>query len=110
MKFLYIGAPDTFSRHELGFIASPRLLGNDGVIFVGSGNKISSGKFKIVSDNNLNNVKVLKLGIDTLMNARKFALSKTENLLKVLKEYLGHYDAIFATPRETLVLPALLNR
>ncbi|MEM1731574.1 MAG: glycosyltransferase [Ignisphaera sp.] len=110
MKLLYIGGSDIFSRHELGFIASLKLLGDVDVIVVGSENKVSSGKLKIISDNNLNEVKVLKLSIDTLMNARKFALSRTESLLKVLKEYLGHYDAIFATPREPLIFSLALRR
>jgi len=109
MKFLYIGGPDAFSRHELGFIASLKLLGDVDVIVIGPGSKVSSGKLKIVSDNNLNEVKVLKLSIDTLINARLFALSRTESLLKVLKEYLGHYDAIFATPREPLVFSIALR-
>ncbi|MCR8455909.1 MAG: hypothetical protein QXJ52_05950 [Candidatus Korarchaeota archaeon] len=110
MKFLYIGGPDTFSRHELGFIASLKLLGDVDVIVIGPGSKVSSGKLKIVSDNNLNEVKVLKLSINTLMNARLFTLSRTESLFKVLKEYLGHYDAIFATPREPLVFSIALRR
>ncbi|MEM4004809.1 MAG: glycosyltransferase [Desulfurococcaceae archaeon] len=115
MKFLYIGGSDTFSRHELGFIASLKLLGDVDVIVVGSGSKVSSGKLKIVSDNNLNEVKVLKFGINTnniftLMSAHGFVLSKTESLLKVLKEHLGHYDAVFATPREPLVFSIALRR
>ncbi|MEM2295766.1 MAG: hypothetical protein QXH55_06005, partial [Candidatus Korarchaeota archaeon] len=114
MKFLYIGGSDTFSRHELGFIASLKFLGDVDVIVVGSGSKVSSGKLKIVSDNNLNEVKVLKFGINTniftLMNTHGFVLSKTESLLKVLKEHLGHYDAVFATPREPLVFSIALRR
>jgi len=110
MKFLYAGGSDVFARHELGFIASLKLLGDVDVIVIGPGSKVSSGKLKIVSDNNLNEVKVLKLSIDTLINARLFALSRTESLLKVLKEYLGHYDAIFATPREPLVFSIELRR
>ncbi|MEM4677517.1 MAG: glycosyltransferase, partial [Candidatus Korarchaeota archaeon] len=105
---------DAFSRHELGFIASLKLLGDVDVIVVGSGSKVSSGKLKIVSDNNLNEVKVLKFGINTniftLMNTHGFVLSKTESLLKVLKEHLGHYDAVFATPREPLVFSIALRR
>ena len=95
----YIGGSDTFSKHELGFIASLKLLGDVDVIVIGSDIKGSSEKLKIMSDNNLNEVKVLKLGIDAIYRL----LLRAGRLLKALKEYLGHYDAIFETPREPLV-------
>ncbi|MBS7606021.1 glycosyltransferase [Candidatus Bathyarchaeota archaeon] len=106
MKFLYIGGSDTFSKHELGFIASLKLLGDVDVIVISSDIKGSSEKLKVMSDNNLNEVKVLKLGIDATYRL----LLRAGRLLKALKEYLGYYDAIFATPREPLVFSIALRR
>ncbi len=106
MKFLYIGGSDAFSRHELGFIASLKLLGDVDVIVIGSDIKGSSEKLKVMSDNDLNEVKVLKLGI----YATYKLLLRAGRLLKALKEHLGYYDAIFATPREPLVSSIALRR
>jgi hypothetical protein len=49
MKLLYIGCNDTFSRHELGFIAALNSLGSIDVIVLGQ--KFNVRRINVASDN-----------------------------------------------------------
>jgi len=99
MKFLYIGAGDVFSRHELGFIASLSELGEVDVVVLGS--KIHAKRFSIASDNGVHVVNLYEIPCVGVPLRFEFCA-------KIISTFVGSrvYDAVFATPR----LPILVAR
>ena len=96
MKFLYIGAHDVFSRHELGFIAALNALGTVDVIALGS--KVECRRVSVGSDNGVHRVTVFHIPCRELINLNI--------CIKWIERLVGEndYHAIFATPRLPVVV------
>jgi len=96
MKFLYVGAHDVFSRHELGFIAALNALGIVDVIVLGS--KVECRRVSVGSDNGVHHVTLFHIPCRDLNTCTKWI-----ELLVCGNDY----HAIFSTPRLPVVAARL---
>jgi glycosyltransferase involved in cell wall biosynthesis len=98
MKLLYIGCNDTFSRHELGFIAALNSLGSIDVIVLGQ--KFNVRRINVASDNGKH--------VLTFYEVPAKNLQCVHYCVDIIKRFfrVNDYDVIFVTPR----LPTLVAR
>lgn len=101
MRALFIGLHDTFSRHELGFIASLRNLGDVEVIVLDrDASKVVAEKLKLGSDNGLSDLTLLRIPY----RAGIYRIGYIDKLGEAIRDLVESFDVVFATPREPVLL------